>query len=125
MEYLEHQNSNGHSDLKTKNVGLIVSVETPWLATSPDGRVNDSTAHPPLGLVEFKNPYSFREMTLLQASQSKKPFAWKKKRKKETLLFLSNDGMIIFFKYNVRCTVKIESGVILFCAQKKSYTLKG
>ena len=36
-----------------------------------------------------------------------------------------NDSMIIFFKYNVRCTAKIESGVILFCAQKKSYTLKG
>ena len=58
MEYLEHQHSNGHPDLKTKNVGLIVSVETPWLAASPDGRVTDYTAHPPLGLVEFKNPYS-------------------------------------------------------------------
>ena len=54
MEYLEHQHSNSHPDLKTKNVDLIVSVETPWLAASPDGRVNHSTAHPPLGLVEFK-----------------------------------------------------------------------
>ena len=34
MEYLEHQHSNGHPDLKTKNVDLIVSVETPWLAGS-------------------------------------------------------------------------------------------
>ena len=56
MEYLEDQHSNGHSDLKAKHVGLIVLVETPWLTASPDGRVNDSTAHPPLGLVDLKNP---------------------------------------------------------------------
>ena len=107
MEYLEHQNSNGHSDLKTKNVDLIVSVETPWLAASPDGRVNDSTAHPPLGLVEFKNPYSFREMTLLQACQSKKPFCLEKEEKEGNITFSLKRRHDYFFQ--VQCQMYCEN----------------
>ena len=72
-------------------MGLIVSVDTPWLSASPDGRVTGSTAHPPLGLVEFKNTYDCCRLV-----SQRNHFVWKNKRGKESLLFLSNDDMISF-----------------------------
>lgn len=69
-DYVQYQVNNGHPGLTTESVGLVVSVQTPWLAASPDGRVHDPTAVPPNGLVEYKNPHSARNMTLSQACQS-------------------------------------------------------
>ena len=36
-------------------------MTNPWLGASPNGLVHDPTSDPPVGLVEFKNPYSYSE----------------------------------------------------------------
>ena len=66
------------------NSGLVVSVANPWLAASPDGLVYDPKADPLQGLVEFRNPYSVREMTLLEAATNCKTFC----------LTINNNGRI-------------------------------
>jgi len=53
--------------LRTSKVGLVVSVENPWLAASPDNKVHDSNALQPLGVVEYKNPYAVRDLSLHEA----------------------------------------------------------
>ena len=50
---------------------MVVSLKTPWIAASPDDRVTDPSATPPLGLAEYKNPYSARNMSLSEACKSK------------------------------------------------------
>jgi len=56
-----------------QNCGLVVSSTYPWLAATPDGLVVDPCASPlpPEGLVEFKNPYSYRDSLLQEAIDSK------------------------------------------------------
>ena len=61
---------NGHSELTTSNVGLVISLENPWLAASPDDRVNDPQTSPPQGLVEYKNPSCARDMTINEACRA-------------------------------------------------------
>ena len=51
--------------------GLVVHHHHHWLGASPDGLVYDPSSKEPEGIVEFKNPYSARTMTLQDASQSK------------------------------------------------------
>ncbi len=51
-EYVAHQQRNGHLALTVVLSGLVNSVDSPWLATSPDGIVHDPTAVSPKGLVE-------------------------------------------------------------------------
>ena len=70
---------NGHSELTTSNVGLVISLENPWLAASPDDRVNDPQTSPPQGLVEYKNPSCARDMTINEACAKIKGFCIKKK----------------------------------------------
>ena len=57
-----------------RNCGLIVLSTYPWLAATPDGLVIDPSASPlsPEGIVEFKNPYSYRESSLQEAIENKK-----------------------------------------------------
>jgi len=54
-QYVAHQQRNGHLALTVVLSGLVISVDTPWLAASPDGIVHDPTAVSPKGLVELKN----------------------------------------------------------------------
>ena len=51
--------------------GLVVHHHHHWLGASADGLVYDPSSTEPEGIVEFKNPYSARTMTLQDASQSK------------------------------------------------------
>ena len=51
--------------------GLVVHHYHHWLGASPDGLVYNPVSTEPEGIVEFKNPYSARTMTLQDASQSK------------------------------------------------------
>ena len=46
------------------NGGLSVCTAHPWLAATPDGWVTDPEASPSDGLVEFKNPYSYRDLAV-------------------------------------------------------------
>ena len=69
-EYLRIKSPN----ISTSRCGLVVSVTNPWLGVSPDRMVHDPTSNPPDGLVEFKNPYSARNMTLDEAVCKLKKF---------------------------------------------------
>ena len=52
--------------------GLVVCTAHPWLAATPDGWVTDPEASPSQGLVEFKNPYSYRDLAVSDAIAAKK-----------------------------------------------------
>ncbi len=67
LQYLAYMRENGHPSLQVEKCGLFVSLETPWLAASPDGLVHDPDASYPDGLLEIKNPYSIRHMSLEEA----------------------------------------------------------
>ena len=41
-----------HPGLNTESSGLVITLDNPWLAASPDGKVNDLRASLPVGLVE-------------------------------------------------------------------------
>ena len=70
LRYQTYQRQHGHPGLIVESCGLHVSVDKPWLAASPDGLVTDSSdpTHP-LGLVEIKNPFVARNLTLMEASK--------------------------------------------------------
>ena len=56
----------------TINCGLIVCTDHPWLAATPDGWVSEPEALPSDGLVEFKNPYSYKELAVRDTIASEK-----------------------------------------------------
>jgi len=49
------------------NCGLMVCTAHPWLAATPDGWVTDPEAVTSEGLVEFKNPYSYKDLAVSNA----------------------------------------------------------
>ena len=67
-EYKTYQERRGHS-ITTFQTGLVISLNHPWLAASPDDRVFDPTATPQSGLADYKNPYSVRDKTLEEAGK--------------------------------------------------------
>ena len=72
-EYLKIQQKDSSTFTITSS-GLVISIENPWLAASPDGLVFDPQENPPEGLVKFKNPYSVKDKTLEEAASSSKTF---------------------------------------------------
>lgn len=68
-KYLEVKRTS--PDITTCQSGLVISLDNPWLAASPDGLVYDPTENPPHGIVEFKNPYAVRNNTLHEAAIKK------------------------------------------------------
>ena len=52
--------------------GLCVSISYPWLAATPNGWVYDPRAMPSQGVVEFKNQYAYRNLSLEDAITAKK-----------------------------------------------------
>ena len=51
--------------------GLVISLQFPWIAASPDGLVTDPSLENPPGLVEYNNPYKYRNIELTEAAKSK------------------------------------------------------
>ena len=74
QEYVNKQHENGHPGLKTRESGLVISMDNPWLAASPDGKVEDPNSPNPQGLMEIKNPYSARMLTIREACENKSFF---------------------------------------------------
>ena len=72
-QYLNYKRKES-PDISTTQTGLVVSTEHPWLAASPDGLVYDPVESPPYGVVEFKNPYSVRNLQLTEAAIKNKGF---------------------------------------------------
>ena len=106
-DYVKYQQNNGHPGLRTEHVGLVVSIENPWLAASPDDRVYDLTINSPLGLVEYKNPHSVRNTSLSQARQYSKAFCLESQEK---------DGVIVYslkrrhdFYYQIQCQLYCDN----------------
>ena len=78
QQYISHQQQHGHSNLKTVKTGLVVLLDNPWLAASPDNKVHDPSATPPYGLAEYKNPHSAKQLTIPEACQQLKNFCLEK-----------------------------------------------
>lgn len=55
-------------DVTLYDVGLVVNPAFPWLGASPDGKVLDRSYTPPLGLLEIKCPFTYKDLTPSEAS---------------------------------------------------------
>ena len=92
-------------NITTTKSGLVISVENPWLAASPDGLVHDPSTDPPDGIVEYKNPYVARNMTLTEAMTKVKNFCLVYNKENQLELKKNHD-----FYYQVQC--------IMFCTKR-------
>ena len=69
-DYLEYHHKKGSPLLTVQPSGLVIHPEHHWLAASPDGLVEDPEEKTNQnGIVEYKNPYSHRELTLREAAK--------------------------------------------------------
>ena len=68
MEWLQEQSP---AATVTINCGLVISPAYPWLAATPDGWVEDPQATPTRGIVEFKNPHSYKDSSIDDAITQK------------------------------------------------------
>lgn len=67
-EYTKYQHSHGHADLTVTPCGFHISKSYPFLGASPDGAVYDpSSTNQPFGFLEIKCPFSFRNITPMEA----------------------------------------------------------
>ena len=80
QQYVTYQNQKGHVGLGTHRVGLVISVDNPWLAASPDDKVYDPNAAQSLGVAEYKKPYTARDLTLQEACDTIKLSVWRGER---------------------------------------------
>ena len=94
-------------DISTTSTGLVISIDHPWLAASPDGLVHDPTEDPPYGVVEFKNPYSMRNLTLCEAAIKAKGFCLQYNPDTDKLQLKKNHN----YFYQIQCT--------MFCTGQK------
>lgn len=66
--YTTHQLMNGHSNMVVTASGFHINPDYPFLGASPDGSVYDpSSPQQPFGFVEIKCPYSFRDLSPVEA----------------------------------------------------------
>ena len=77
--YVQYLAENGHPDATVSKAGLVINVDEPCLASSPDGFVNIPGTDEPLGIVEFKCPYSLARdfVTPQDTAASMRSFCYK------------------------------------------------
>ena len=77
--YIRHlKQDQNTAALQVQDCGLIISVQTPWIGASPDGIV--TSFNETQGVVEYKNPYTARNLTLDEACTNlKSSFCLEKK----------------------------------------------
>ena len=77
--YVQYLAENGHPDATVSKAGLVINIDEPCLASSPDGFVNIPGTDEPLGIVEFKCPYSLARdfVTPQDAATSMRSFCCK------------------------------------------------
>ena len=70
--------------LQTHSVNLVIRIDNPWLAASPDIKVYDPNATQALGIATcmYKNPYVERDFTLQEACDTVKSFCLEKQEDK-------------------------------------------
>ena len=71
QQYVSYQQQKSHPGLMTQKTGLVVSINNPWLAASPDDKVTDPDAAQLQGIAEYKNPFSAPDLTLSEACDLK------------------------------------------------------
>lgn len=71
--YVQAMHNRG-TPVTTRKVGLVISREKPHLACSPDNLVEDTNTDDIDGVVEFKCPYSARDLTPSEACTELKAF---------------------------------------------------
>ena len=81
---------------------LVISLDSPWLAASPDGLVYDPTEPYPNGVVEFKNPNTARNITLKEVA-AKTTFRLEHNKDSDTLKL--KNKLTITIRYSALCTV--------------------
>lgn len=54
-------------NLSVHNSGFVIHSSHNWIGTSPDGIVNDPSSTNPEGVIEYKNPYSAKELSIHDA----------------------------------------------------------
>ena len=101
--YIKHQHNNGHPNLSSSKTGLVISADTPWLAASPDDRINDPDSSQPFGLAEYKNPYKVREMTLSEACEKCPSFCLSKQMDKTSGSFSYYLKQRHNYYYQIQC----------------------
>ena len=57
-----------HDELEFSSSGLVVCLQQPWLAASPDGLIN-CNCHG-AGVIEVKCPYKHREVKIIKAIEN-------------------------------------------------------
>ena len=97
-------------DIRTTSTGLVISNDHPWLAASPDGLVYDPLEDPPNRVVEFKNPYSVRNLTLCEAAIKAKGFCLQYNH--DTNKVGLKKIMTTSIRFDVPCIAPEGSGVI-------------
>ena len=90
----------------------------------------DPTTTPDIGLVEYKNPYSARNLTISEAclkinkkikkNKIKKTSVWRAKE----VVTNSSKNMTIIIRYSVSYTAQIQGGVIMSYEQRKIFMFK-
>ena len=82
--------------------GLVVSMASPFLAASPDGKVIDRGCSKPFGLVEVKCPYTKFHVSSLEACADGTFFCrkckWKAKAEKGASVLLSDTGSTRYYR---------------------------
>ncbi len=101
-EYVKYQHSNGHSDLYAIASGFIVSLQYPFLGTSPDASVYDpSNVLDPYGFAEIKCPYKYQDLSPSEAA-SKSDFMLQKE---------VNGKLILKRSHTYYCQVQGQMGI--------------
>ena len=103
--YLEAQRSSSPG-ISVQSSGLVVHPEHHWLAASPDGLVSDPSCPDPEGIVKFKNPYKYREMTVRDAVKQGKNFC-----------LTENGSSLIGLKHSHQYYYQIQA--TMFCTRRK------
>ena len=68
-QYIAHHRRRKHTGVTCTETGLWVSLECPYIAASPDGIVECKQCG--VGLLELKNPYSHRHLSIEEYAQTK------------------------------------------------------
>ena len=105
--YITYMKERGHSHLTVIQCGLFISTENAWLAASPDGIVEDCTngSSRTSGLLDIKNPYSARKMTLLEAVE-KSTFCLEKDKDSGTYTLKKKHDYFYQIQCQLYCTNK-------------------
>ena len=74
--YIQYLHQQGHSTVTTSSLGLVIDLDEPCLACSPDGLVDIPELADPRGIYELKCPNTLvkESMTPQAAAASKKGF---------------------------------------------------